>query len=135
MKEDAEKKGWYSCPVVGVVSHFRLVASFFVVDVRIFPLATRKSTRRASAAVRKLSNERYGGRWRSANSSTLQRRFGFQYASILPRNDFRGPASRSTCSQARTLCLFFYESKQRINSNANINMQSNEPRYAIVNNS
>lgn len=96
-------------PGIGIVSHFRLVASFFVVDVRILPLATRKSTRRASAAARKLSNERYGGRWRSTNSSNNV----FDSVFNTPRNHFR-PAFRSTCSHKNCSLLVFYETKQQI---------------------
>lgn len=117
-------------PGIGVVSHFRLVASFFVVDVRILPLATRKSTRRASAAARKLSNERYGGRWRSTNSSNNV----FDSVFNTPRNHFR-PAFRSTCSHKNCSLLVFLRNQATDHANANINMQSNEPRYAIVNNS
>lgn len=114
-------------PVVGIVSHFRLDASFFVVDVRILPLATRKSTRRASAAVRKLSNERYGGRPILARSN-VDSAFNIRYCLEII-------FARLFSPRVLTRTLLVFTNQATDHSNANINMQSNEPRYAIVNNS
>lgn len=106
MKEDEEKDGvvlvvrsW-----LGVVSHFRLVASFFVVDVRILPLRPGKARgvhRALYGNCRTKDMEVGGGRPILARSNVNS-----VFNTLLPRNHFR-PAFQSTCSHKNSAC--FYE--------------------------
>lgn len=109
MKEDEEKDGvvlvvrsW-----LGVVSHFRLVASFFVVDVRILPLRPGKARgvhRALYGNCRTKDMEVGGGRPILARSNV-----GFQY--VIASKSFSPGFSVHVFSQE--LCLFL-RTKQRI---------------------